>query len=180
MATKECKECKKEFSSKEGLEMHNKSKHQATVKEPFFTPVLKKKIKYISVSVIGIVLIYLIFSSVSNIKSLPPTTMQGHIEVNPPSHIMKIPMQLAIHKHMLEHADAVEGGRPGIIINYNCKDYSCDNDLIEKLEFFAQKYPEHVYVAPFKNMDAKIALTKLNQQKLLEEYNEQIIDEFVR
>ena len=42
------------------------------------------------------------------------------------------------------------------------------------------KYPNHVYVTPFSDMAAKIVLTKLNQQKVLEEYDEEIIDRFVK
>ncbi len=118
------------------------------------------------------------FFIASNIKTLPPKDMQGHIEQSPPSHIMKTPMPIAIHKHMLEHADGE--GRPGVIINYNCEDYVCEEGFIEELERFAVKYPEHVYIAPFPRMDAKIALTKLNQQKILEEYDEEMIDGFVR
>ena len=89
-------------------------------------------------------------------------------------------MNLVVHKHMLEHADGKEGGRGGVIINYNRNDFTCDDSLIEKLEAFAVIYPEHVYVAPFQDMDAKIVLTKLNQQKILGGYDEQAIEEFVQ
>ena len=77
---------------------------------------------------------------------------------------------------MLEHVDGA--GRPGIIINYNCKDYKCEDNLIEKLEAFATKY-DYVYVAPFKGMDAKIALTKLGKIEVLEEYDESLIINFI-
>ncbi len=102
--------------------------------------------------------------------------MQGHIESNPPSHVLKEPMPITIQKHMLEHADG--SGRAGVIINYNCRDYSCEENLIENLEAFALSY-NYVYVAPFKGMDAKIALTKLGKIKILEEYDESIIKNFI-
>ena len=124
--------------------------------------------------------IWLIFFFVSNIKTLPPSTMEGHAEISPPAHILQEPMKLVVHKHMLEHADGKEGGRGGIIINYNCDNFVCEDGLIKKLEAFAVKYPEHVYVAPFPNMEAKIVLTKLNQQKVLNEYDEQAIEEFIQ
>jgi len=78
---------------------------------------------------------------------------------------------------MLEHADG--GDIPGIIINYNCKDYNCEGGLIENLESFAEVYPKNVYVAPFKNMATKIALTKLGRIEVLEEYDENRIHIFI-
>lgn len=177
---KTCSKCNKTFGSAEALQMHNQNKHPENVKKPLISSTHKKKIRngiyaiFILGAIVGI--IYLI---TSNITTLPPTTMQGHAEINPPSHIMKEPMKLVVHKHMLEHADGKEGGRGGVIINYNCDDFICEEGLIKKLEAFSMKYPEHVYVAPFSNMNAKIVLTKLNQQRVLEEYEEKIIDNFV-
>jgi len=104
--------------------------------------------------------------------------MVGHIEVKPPSKIMKQPMQLSIQKHMLEHANGIEDGRGGIVINYECRKFTCETDLIEKLESFASKY-DYVYVAPYYGMDVKIALTKLGKIKTLDEYDENIITSFV-
>lgn len=115
---------------------------------------------------------------ISNVERLPPTDIQGHIESKPSSHILKDSMPLAIQKHMLEHADGVEGGRGGVVINYNCKDYSCEGNLIENLETFALNY-DYVYVAPFKGMDAKITLTKLGKIDVLEEYDETRIKNFI-
>ena len=176
-----CEDCDREFSSNDGLNMHNQSKHPERVKKPTFkvSSKNKKKVKNWIISIVIIVsVIWGITFLVSNVKTLPPMTMQGHAEVNPPSHILKEPMSLIVHKHMLEHSDGDK--RPGAIINYNCKDYKCEDDLIEKLEGFAIKYPNHVYVAPFPKMDAKIVLTKEGRQKVLEEYEEEVIDLFVR
>jgi len=60
------------------------------------------------------------------------------------------------------------------------KNYDCSPDLIEKLEAFADKYPLNVYVSPFKNMDEKIALTKLGRILTLESYDETAIDNFIK
>jgi len=176
-----CEKCNKEFGSKEALQMHSQSKHREIVKTPLLSSRQKKKMRnwtYV-VLVLGVIMgiIYLI---TSNITTLPPTTIQGHAEINPPSHIMKEPMELVVLKHMLEHADGVEGGIGGVVINYNCEDFECEEGLVEQLEEFAIKYPQYVYVAPFKNMGAKIVLTKINRQEVLEEYNEEFIDNFVR
>ncbi len=115
---------------------------------------------------------------ISSIESLPPTDIQGHIESKPPSHVLKEPMPITIQKHMLEHIDGVEGGRGGVIINYNCESYECESELIEKLEAFATRY-NYVYVAPFKGMDAKIALTKFGKIDVLEEYEENRIKNLI-
>ena len=171
-----CEICDKTFGNEDGLMHHNKAKHPEKVpKERKPLPI--KKIKNWSIFVIIILGIsLLIYFAISNIKTLPPTDMQGHIESNPSSHILKEPMPIAIQKHMLEHADGT--GRPGVIINYNCKDYSCEKNLIENLESFVLDY-DYVYVSPFKGMDAKIALTKLGKIEILEEYDESRIKNFV-
>ena len=119
------------------------------------------------------------FYFIINIETLPPTSMEGHIERNPDSHVLKSPMPEAVQRHMLEHADGKQGAIGGIIISYNCRNYECEEDLIEKLESFAEKYPDNVYVAPFPRMDAKIALTKLGKIKTLEQYDGQLIENFI-
>ena len=172
-----CETCNRNFKDKEGLQMHNSAKHSKPEKKSM--KLNSKKIKnwgiFIAILVLVVVGFYFLFSSV---KTLPPTDMRGHIEESPPSHILKEPMPLAVQKHMLEHADGT--GPPGIIINYNCEDYNCESDLIEKLEAFAEIYTANVYVAPFKDMDAKIVLTKQNGIDILEDYDEERINNFIR
>jgi len=164
MSKTRCEICNRNFKNEEALGMHNHAKHDTSSNEEKKErkPLPIKKIRnwgiFIIVAVLIIGGIYLIWSGGSN---LPPTSMQGHIEVNPPSHVLKEPMRLEIHKHMLEHSDGT--GPPGIIINYNCDDYNCEPGLIENLEAFADKYPTNVYIAPFPKMDAKIALTRLGR-----------------
>ena len=155
-----CEVCDKAFKSHEGLEMHKKAMQPKQEKKVSKTNYKKVRNWAIFIVILGL-LIWGVSSMFSGIKVLPPTTMQGHVEASPVSHVIREPMPLTIHKHMLEHADGT--GPPGIIINYNCNDYNCEPGLIENLESFAEKYPANVYVAPFPNMDAKIAITKLNR-----------------
>jgi len=108
--------------------------------------------------------------------SLPPTVMQNHVEQSPPSHIMAEPIPDRIQRHMLEHADG--GGRPGIIIQYNCDKFECESDLVQKLTELVEDYPENVYLAP-NNYDGKIILTKLGKLEILKEFNEQTIRDFL-
>lgn len=176
-----CEICDRTFKDESGLAQHNAHKHSENVetkkeRKPMNLGKYKGWIIFL-VIVVGLVFLVMWLSSLGS--TLPPSDMVGHIEANPPSHVMREPMNVLVHKHMLEHVDGQEGGRGGTIINYNCEDYDCEPGLVENLEAFAEKY-NHVYVAPFKNMDAKIALTRLNRQEVLEEYDEERIDRFVR
>lgn len=107
---------------------------------------------------------------------LPPTSMEGHIEQSPSSHILNQPMPETIQKHMLEHADG--RGRPGVIIQYNCDTFECEPDLIKKLTDLAKQYPDNVYLAP-NTYDGKIILTKLGKRKILNEFEEEAIRNFI-
>lgn len=171
-----CNICNKAFKSHEGLEMHVKAKHSKPEKKVSKTNYKKIRNWTIFIIILGL-LIWGVSSMFSGVKTLPPTTMQGHVESSPVSHIIRQPMSVPVQKHMLEHADGT--GPPGIIINYNCKDYNCESGLIENLESFGEKYPANVYVAPFSNMDAKIVLTRLNRIEILEQYNEETIESFI-
>ena len=111
-------------------------------------------------------------------KVYPPTDFGGHIEASPPGHILTQPMQLAIQKHMLEHADG--SGPPGVVINYNCVDFACEPGLLEQLVEIARGYPAFVYLAPYPRMDAKIALTRLGQLEVLEGFDEGRIQTFIK
>lgn len=178
MSELRCEECNKDFTSKEGLDMHNHAKHIKASDKKGFSNTQKRKIRNWSIFIlIAIIIIGGILFLILNVKTLPPTTMQGHIEENPSSHVLREPMLLVVQKHMLEHADG--DNIPGVILNYNCIDYECDGDLIPNLESFAEKYPINVYIAPFPKMDAKIALTKLGRIELLDNYDEEAIEDFI-
>ena len=173
-----CEICDREFKDLDGLAAHNSAKHPELIpKERKPLPIKKIRNWSIFILIIGLIISGIIWS-VSGIEKLPPTDIDGHIESNPSSHVLKEPMSISIQKHMLEHVDGIEGGRGGVVINYNCKDYTCELNLIADLEAFADKY-DYVYVAPFKGMDAKIALTKLGKIEVLENYDEFLIINFI-
>ena len=113
----------------------------------------------------------------TNREVLPPTDMTGHIEQNPPSHIMDESMSLSVQKHMLEHSDGK--GPPGVVINYNCEDFGCDSDLKDRLTEIANKYPEFVYIAPFPNMSKKIAITRMGKIQTFNNLDENALVQFI-
>lgn len=173
-----CLECDKDFDSREALDMHNQAKHEVIKQKKGLTDKQKRKIRNWSIFLlITILIIGGIIYLIINVKNLPPNDFQGHIEDSPPSHIMREPMNILVQRHMIEHSDGT--GPPGIIINYNCIDYECEGDLISNLEAFAERYTSNVYVAPFPNMDAKIALTRYRKIEILDNYNQQEIEDFI-
>lgn len=135
-------------------------------------PILTK----ISVITLVVLIIAGITWFVASRSNLPPIDLAGHIEESPPAHILDTEMTEPIQKHMLEHADGK--GAPGIIIQYNCKKYSCEKNFIDKLKTLVKKYPENVYLAP-NNYDGKIIITKLNQRKILSSFDESQITDFI-
>jgi len=78
---------------------------------------------------------------------------------------------------MLEHADGK--GRPGVIINYNCVKFRCQEEMVTRLAEVARAYPEFVYLAPYPEMDVKIAVTRLEKILILEEIDERRIRAFI-
>lgn len=114
---------------------------------------------------------------IATAKRLPPTSMVDHTEQNPPGHILTTPMPLPIQKHMLEHADGV--GRPGVVINYNCVKFRCPDGMVGRLEQIARAYPAFVYLAPYPDMDVKIAVTRLGKILTLDDVDRERIDAFI-
>jgi len=176
----ECEICGKILSSEDGLASHKRDKHSIE-RERDKDPVKTKKNKtWFIIIIIGLVIIFGIYWMSVNASnaSLPPISMEGHVERVPSSHILKKPMGLSVQKHMLEHIDGEEGVGGGVIINYDCKNFECEGDLIGKLEDFAVKY-DYVYVAPFKNMEVKIALTRLGRIEKYDSYDERKMEIFI-
>jgi len=137
----------------------------------------KKILKFVGWTIVVIALLVGVFALLGLQKNLPPTSFLNHIEVSPPSHIVTEPMDYRIHKHMLEHADG--GGPPGIIINYNCEDFECESDLIDKLEEIVRDFPANVYLAPWSGMSERLVITRESRQKVLVGFNEQEIRDFI-
>ncbi len=92
----------------------------------------------------------LYFKDFYNPVILPPISANPHVEVSPQEHILTEPMNLSVQRHMLEHADG--DGQPGVIINYNCEDFDCNDDFLPTLAKTVETYPNFVYLAPSKNM----------------------------
>jgi len=182
MANKaECEICGKILNSEDGLASHKRDKHsieRERDKDPVDVKKTKKRYIIIIISLIIIFGVYWMFTSASNATSLPPISMEGHVERVPSSHILRKPLALNVQKHLLEHVDGIEGASGGVIINYDCKNFECETNLIENLENFAVKY-DYVYVAPFKNMEVKIALTRLGRIEKYDSYDERGIEIFI-
>jgi len=144
----------------------------------------KKSIKkWLGIVVVVLVLLVAIgafFRFASTRKVFPPTSSLNHTETGPDRHISDTPFTYNDQVHMLEHADGVQGGTPGIFINYNCIEFDCEDDLIDKLTKIAQDYPKFVYLAPYTNMGAKIVLTKEGKQEIFESFEENKIRNFIR
>jgi len=102
----------------------------------------------------------------------------NHVEQSPPAHIVTQPIPEPIQRHMLEHADGIEGGKSGIIIQYNCQDFDCEEDLVEMLTELVRDYPSNVYLAP-NDYNGKIILTKLGKIEILDGFDEDKIKDFI-
>jgi len=139
----------------------------------------KKVGKGLIYTVITIVVVGVVVWLFTLVPSLPPTSQENHIEESPAAHILTTAIPDPIQRHMLEHADGDGGKGPGIIIQYNCDDYDCEPDLVQKLAALVEEYPKNVYLAP-NNYDGKIILTKLSRRKVLDEFDEQAIRSFIR
>ena len=134
--------------------------------------------KYALYTIVSVSVVGGIFLFVSVRPNLPPTTSQGHIESIPPTHIVTTPIQDTIQRHMLEHADGSDSNGSSIIIQYNCDDYDCEQDLVSKLTSLVEEYPRNVYLAP-NNYDGKIILTGIGRREILDDFDEQAIRDFI-
>ena len=107
---------------------------------------------------------------------LPPTEIVGHTEDVPRGHILSTHMPELVQRHMLEHADGK--GPPGVIVQYNCEDYACEPNLVERLENLVRRYGTYVYLAP-SDYDGKITLTKRGELEILEGFDKRRIERFI-
>ena len=158
------------LSGNKNLSIPSESKSKSLNIKPILTKILV--ITSVVLTIAGIIWF------ISSRPSLPPIDLSGHIEQNPTSHILDTGMTEPIQKHMLEHADGDDKKGQGVIIQYNCKRYSCEKDFIPKLTALVKKYPKNVYLAPG-NYDGKIILTRLNKREILEKFNEEKIVDFI-
>ncbi len=69
---------------------------------------------------------------------------------------------------------------PGsMLVQYNCQDYECEPDLVEKLVNIVQGYPPQVYLAPYPDMEAMIALAAPGRLETFDSLDEAKIREFI-
>jgi hypothetical protein len=69
--------------------------------------------------------------------------------------------------------------RGSLLIQYNCRDYQCEPDLVERLTDLVEGYPPQVYLAPYPGMDAKIALAAPGRLLTLETLDEARVRGFI-
>jgi len=122
---------------------------------------VKKSLRWVGVGLTAAAALGWLGYSIATAKRLPPTGIADHSEAVPRGHILTTPMPLPVQKHMLEHADGT--GPPGVVINYNCAKFRCPDGMIDRLAQLVRAYPEFVYLAPYPDMDVKIAVTKLGK-----------------
>ena len=76
---------------------------------------------------------------------------------------------------LAQHADG--RGPPGVIIHYNCDDYDCEPDLIQKLTKIVRDHRANVYLAPG-SYDGKITSFDSYEQHLTHLIRDRIGDSF--
>ncbi len=139
----------------------------------------KARLKKVGLYIGGILLAGLLgyggYTGMRNAKVYPPTGIAGHVERFPSEHILTVPIEEAVQKHILEHGNQ-RADKPGILIQYNCQD--CP-ELVTELTNIAKRYPDEVYLAPYPKMDAKIALTTLDKLEILEDFDQKRIIKFI-
>ena len=69
--------------------------------------------------------------------------------------------------------------RGSMLVQYNCRDFPCEPDLVDRLTEIVQSFPPQVYLAPYPTMDAKIALAAPGKLLTLEAFDEVKIREFI-
>ena len=70
--------------------------------------------------------------------------------------------------------------RGSMLVQYNCRSYQCQEDLVDRLTKIVSSYPPQVYLAPYPTMDAKIALAAPGKLLLLDDFEEDKIREFIK
>lgn len=168
------------LTSKEIYDLKKKEKEQMKKKDQLKKKVgvASKKIRnYTIYTLITIAVIGGIVWFASLVPSLPPTSAENHSEDSPATHILTTRIPDAVQRHMLEHSDG--NGPSGIIIQYNCDKYDCEDGMIEQLTNLASEYPRNVYLAP-NNYDGKIILTRVGKKEILDQFDEQKIRDFIQ
>jgi hypothetical protein len=102
-------------------------------------------------------------------NSVPPTSGPHYTSIAPWGiHDKPIPNELQVHN--------LEDG--GVLVQYGCPQ-GCP-DLVEQLAALVSPFPEGVILAPYPDMEARIALTAWGRIDKLEEFDENRILRFIR
>ncbi len=111
-------------------------------------------------------------------KILPPTGYSpAHSESLPRGQINFRPIPRLVQEHVMERNAGHEKG--SMLVQYNCADYQCEPDLVEKLTEIVLNFPRYVYLAPYPTMDAKIALAAPGRLLTLDNFDEDKIRKFI-
>ena len=111
-------------------------------------------------------------------KELPPTGFTPvHSESMPPEQINSRPIPRLVQEHVMERAAGHERG--SMLVQYNCVDYQCQPNLVDRLTEIVRAYPAYVFLAPYPTMDAMIALAAPGKLLTLDALDEDKIHEFI-
>ena len=111
-------------------------------------------------------------------RELPPTGFSpAHLESLPPGQINTRPIPRLVQEHVMERNAG--HARGSMLVQYNCADFQCDADLVDRLTEIVLTYPSQVYLAPYPTMDAKIALAAPGRLLTLDTLDEDKIREFI-
>lgn len=111
-------------------------------------------------------------------KILPPTSFSpAHSESLPRQQINRQPIPRLVQEHVMERNATHSDGK--MLVQYNCVKYECEPGLIEELTAIVLNYPSTVYLAPYPEMDAMIALAAPGRLVILETLDENRIREFI-
>ncbi len=69
--------------------------------------------------------------------------------------------------------------RGSMLVQYNCVEYECEPNLVERLTEIVLNFPPYVYLAPYPTMDAKIALAAPGRLLTLDAFDEKKIRKFI-
>lgn len=111
-------------------------------------------------------------------KILPPTSFgPAHLETFPPRQINTQPIPRLIQEHVMERNASHGNGK--MLVQYNCVNYECAPDLVERLTEIVLTFPPEVYLAPYPTMDAMIALAAPGRLVTLETLDADKIRAFI-
>ena len=101
-------------------------------------------------------------------STTPPTSGSHSSEV--PSWGEQREVSEILQVHALEHG--------GVLVQYNCP--TACRDLIQQLRSITGNYNSKVILAPYSRMSSRIALTSWGKIDLLDEFDQERIEEFVK